>query len=153
MNKYLIQELVDLNFDTEYYPKLRCQKIQKTDVSKLAETIVSLTSGQIIAPDENIEDYMRDLMGLPPREKDDGMEEPEDAGIEDEEPESPDGTTPEDDMVKELEDLANQDGPEAYAEFMENLNTILEFAEGATFRGPLSEEHKKAISEALKKKY
>lgn len=150
MNKYLVQELVDLNFDTEYYPKLRCQKIQKTDVAKLAETIVSLTSGQIIAPDENIEDYMRDLMGLPAREKDDGMEEPGDMGIDDEEPEDP---TAEDDMVKELEDLANQDGPEAYAEFMENLNMILEFAEGATFRGPLSEEHKKAISEALKKKY
>ena len=70
INEYLVKELIDLNFDTDRYPKLRCQKITKTDVAKLAETLTALSGGGIIKTDESIEDYMRDLMGLPARDID-----------------------------------------------------------------------------------
>ena len=62
INKHLIRELVDMNFDTDKYPKLRCQKITKTDTEKLSNTIATLVGGGIINTDESIEDYMRDML-------------------------------------------------------------------------------------------
>ncbi len=146
MNKYLIRELVDMNFDTDKYPKLRVQTITKTDTEKLANTIATLVSGGIVNTDEPIEDYMRELMGLPAREEDmdDGTEETDEG--EDDMPED-DGV----DVVSELETLANGDTPEEEEEFHDTMETVLEFAESAIFRAPMTDETKKKISEALTK--
>ena len=147
MNKYLIRELVDMNFDTDKYPKLRVQTITKTDTEKLANTIATLVSGGIINTDEPIEDYMRELMGLPAREQGEAMEV-------DEETEDGDEAIPEDDgadVVTELETLANGDTPEDEEEFNDLMDTVLEFAESAIFRAPMTDETKKKISEALMK--
>lgn len=94
-----------MNFDTDKYPKLRVQRITKTDTEKLSNTIATLVGGGIINTDENIEDYMRELMGLPAREEMEDMEIEED-------PEDGDESMPEDDgadVVSELEALANSD--------------------------------------------
>lgn len=74
LNQYLVRELVDLNFDVKKYPKLRVQRISKQDMSKLADTINTLVAGGIINTDENIEDFMREALGLPARQKDEMME-------------------------------------------------------------------------------
>lgn len=77
MNNYLVRELIDLNFDTENYPILRCQKITKTDTEKIANTLSTLTSGGIIKADGDLEDYMRDLLGLPAKsEEEEPIEDP-----------------------------------------------------------------------------
>ena len=105
INKHLIRELVDMNFDTDKYPKLRCQKITKTDTEKLSNTIATLVGGGIVNTDESIEDYMRDMLGLPARSEDEMMEEEDDG-------EDGDEGMPEDDrmdVVSELETLANTD--------------------------------------------
>lgn len=141
LNQYLVRELVDLNFDVKKYPKLRVQRISKQDMSKLADTINTLVAGGIINTDENIEDFMREALGLPARQKDEAMEtEP--------------GEEPnDDDVMTQLEELAGgvtQDDEEAFAELagavVEFSETALEFvAKG----GHLSDETKKKISEAL----
>jgi hypothetical protein len=89
---------------------------------------------------------MRELMGLPAREKD--MEEDTDEmdDGEDDMPED-DGA----DVVSELETLANGDSPEEEEEFHDTMTTVLEFAESAIFRAPMTDETKKKISEALTK--
>jgi Protein of unknown function (DUF935) len=145
VNQYVIRELVDMNYNVEKYPKLKCQKITKIDNQKIADTISTLVGGGIITTDGNIEDYMRDLMGLPARE--------EDAEMEDAEQEPMDEMDDQDqaDMESELEDLANSDSPDAETEFNEMMEVILDFSEGATFRAPMSDETKKKISEALMK--
>lgn len=58
---------------------------------------------------------------------------------------------PEDEVITELEDIANSDMPEDEEEFADIMETILEFAESAIFRAPMSDETKKKISEALMK--
>lgn len=110
-------------------------------MSKLADTINTLVAGGIINTDENIEDFMREALGLPARQKDETMEtEP--------------GEEPnDDDVMTQLEELAGgvtQDDEEAFAELagavVEFSETALEFvAKG----GHLSDETKKKISEAL----
>lgn len=136
-----------MNFDTDKYPKLRCQKITKTDTEKLANTIATLVSGGIVNTDESIEDYMRELLGIPARSEDESIED--EMGGED-----GDESMPEDDgadVVSELETLANGDTPEDEEEFSDLMDTVLEFAESAIFKAPMSDETKKKISEALTK--
>lgn len=55
------------------------------------------------------------------------------------------------DVVTELETLANSDSPDAEEEFSDLMETVLEFAESAIFRAPMTDETKKKISEALTK--
>ena len=133
-----------MNFDTDKYPKLRCQKITKTDTAKLSETLATLVSGGIVNTDESIEDYIRDMLGLPARSEDEILEDEE--GMDEDIPED-DGA----DVVAELETLANGDTPEDEEEFSDLMDTVLEFAESAIFRAPMDEETKKKISEALTK--
>ena len=136
-----------MNFDTDKYPKLRVQTITKTDTEKLANTITTLVSGGIINTDEPIEDYMRELMGLPAREEGEVMEVDEECEDGDEAVLEDDGA----DVVTELETLANGDTPEDEEEFNDLMDTVLEFAESAIFRAPMTDETKKKISEALMK--
>lgn len=55
------------------------------------------------------------------------------------------------DVLADLQTLADSEDPADQEEFQEIMESILEFSEGVTFRGPLSEETKKKISEALMK--
>ena len=55
------------------------------------------------------------------------------------------------DVVSELETLAKTDGADAEEEFNDLMETVLEFAESAIFRAPMTDETKKKISEALTK--
>lgn len=148
INEYVIKELVDLNFDgVENYPTLKVQRISKQDISKLADTITTLVGGGIIKTDESIEDYMREMLGLPARSTDEAIAEEEGMDPDETDPENPEGT--QDDLVKELETMAQDDTD---GEFADTLETILDFSEVACEFAirHLSAEHKKAISEALK---
>lgn len=62
INKYAIPELVNYNFDSDLYPKL-CFK--PLNIGRLVNILKSLTDGKLIIPDNNIEEYIRDMLGLP----------------------------------------------------------------------------------------
>lgn len=74
-NKYVIEQLVDLNFDgVEEYPKLDFNGISRVDVEKLTNAYTALiTSGAVIASEAD-ERYLRELMGLPERDSSEDME-------------------------------------------------------------------------------
>lgn len=65
VNKYCIKQLVDMNFDVEYYPELRFTKIGKVDFEKIANALDKLITAKVVLPDGGLEDYMREQMELP----------------------------------------------------------------------------------------
>lgn len=71
INKNLIPELVDLNFnDIEEYPKLSYSGISDEDVKAIADAYSTLTSSKAVTPTEDDEQYFRALLGLPERKND-----------------------------------------------------------------------------------
>jgi hypothetical protein len=70
INRFLIPEIVDLNFNVETYPKLKFKKLGGVDYDKFATTLSTLTGSDLLKPDENIEDFLRESMDLPAREVD-----------------------------------------------------------------------------------
>jgi hypothetical protein len=71
INKNLIPELVDMNFnDVKLYPKLDFSGITKTDVAALGETYSKLVTAGGIVPTSGDEQYLRAMLGLPARTQD-----------------------------------------------------------------------------------
>lgn len=67
-NRYLIQELVDLNFDVpgaSYYPKLAHKKLGTTDYGTLSTVLATLTGSGIITTDPELETWARKELDLP----------------------------------------------------------------------------------------
>lgn len=72
INKNLIPELVDLNFnDVKTYPVLDYAGIDKVDIEALGNAYAQLVTAGAIKPTEDDEQYMRTAMGLPPRTQED----------------------------------------------------------------------------------
>lgn len=68
INKCLIKEIVDLNFDdVEEYPELDYAGIDDVDIQKLTTAYTSLTTAGAITPTENDQVYLRSILGLPER--------------------------------------------------------------------------------------
>jgi len=76
INKYAIQELVDLNFNgITSYPKLDFAGISRTDVDSLSVAYQRLTQSGGIKAIEADDTYLRKIMGLPEKTEDDTEEE------------------------------------------------------------------------------
>lgn len=77
VNKYAIKQLVDMNFDVEYYPELRFTNIGKIDYEKLSIALDKLITSKVVLPDNSLEDYMREQLELPavPEEEKEEREE------------------------------------------------------------------------------
>lgn len=72
INKNLIPELVDLNFnDIAVYPTLDYSGITKIDVQALGSAYSQLVTAGAITPTDEDQQYIRIAMGLPPRTQDD----------------------------------------------------------------------------------
>lgn len=68
INKNLVKELVDLNFDgIKDYPEIEVAGLTKTDVKNLSDAYSALSTAGAIHPTEDDEQYVRALMKLPPR--------------------------------------------------------------------------------------
>lgn len=65
INKNAIKELVDMNFNVTYYPKLEFANIGKVDFDRVATAVGTLVEKGIFLADQGLEDYLRDQMGLP----------------------------------------------------------------------------------------
>lgn len=75
INKNVIKELVDLNFNNvEEYPKLDYSGITKVDVEKLAKAYGDLVTAGALSPTDDDQQYLRATLGLPER-SDEDMEE------------------------------------------------------------------------------
>lgn len=86
-NRYLIPELVNLNYTTDTYPKLKFQKIGSVDYEKLANVLDKVLGG-MIDKDEEIEQFVREAFDLPQKKKDDTQ--PQDPKKPDQDPKDPD---------------------------------------------------------------
>ena len=77
INKYAIKQLVDMNFDVEYYPELQFSSIGRVDFEELSTTLSDLVSAKVIIPDGGLEDFIREKFELPevPEEKKEEREE------------------------------------------------------------------------------
>lgn len=107
INKNLIPELVDMNFDgVETYPVLDYSGITRTDVAALATAYASLVSAKGITPTAEDEQYMRAALGLPARTQDDetnNEEEMDGVDIDDEVADDEDPTEEVDDAAGKAE--------------------------------------------------
>lgn len=66
INRYLIPELVQLNFDdVTQFPELRYDKIWNADWNTISTSIASLVEKWIISPDDDLEQFMREAFNLP----------------------------------------------------------------------------------------
>lgn len=70
INKNVIKQLVDLNFDTDRYPKLKFESLEGKNVKDSIDMIINLVNGGLIKPDEALEDHIRVLADLPSKVED-----------------------------------------------------------------------------------
>jgi phage gp29-like protein len=78
INRFLIPELVDFNFDVEDYPQLKFDPLAGKDLEKFANIISTLIGAAAINPDEDLEDFLREKYELPSRMKEEEVEEVKD---------------------------------------------------------------------------
>lgn len=152
INKYIVKQLVDFNYDVTRYPKLRFQTLQTTDSKDLVDMVTSLVDSEILVVDDKLQDHFRDILDLPAKDatdsaiaEDDGIDTEEDptAGMSDEELQGLE------DELTQYEDDAEGD---QFASVVESIASYMEdVADAVEFRQPMSEATKKKISEALKK--
>lgn len=62
INTHAIPELVNYNFASDLYPTLTFKPMNNT---KLINTLKTLIDGKMVLPDDDLEDYLRDMLGLP----------------------------------------------------------------------------------------
>lgn len=64
VNERVIKTLVDLNFTTTAYPKLRAAKVGEIDLQRISESVSKLTEAGYITPRPNDENYFRRMVGM-----------------------------------------------------------------------------------------
>jgi phage gp29-like protein len=71
VNQYAIPRLLKLNgMDVSRAPFLTYGEVSHVDLTEISDFIMKLAQAGILAPDPKLEDYLRDLAGLPPAEHD-----------------------------------------------------------------------------------
>jgi len=65
VNKYVIKELVDMNFETEHYPSLSYWEIGTVNTNEIVTSATALVGAWLLTPDETLEQYMRKILDLP----------------------------------------------------------------------------------------
>ena len=74
-NTHAIPRLMALNgFDTARIPTLTYGQVTQVDLTELGSFLNNLTTSQLLTPDNNLEDYLRELAGMPTfRPQEDGL--------------------------------------------------------------------------------
>lgn len=71
MNQYAIPRLLKLNgMDTQRAPMLTYGEVSHVDLTELSDFVSKLAQAGILMPDPKLEDYLREMAGLPPAEHD-----------------------------------------------------------------------------------
>ena len=167
IDKYLIEDLVKMNFETDVYPHLTYDKIGTIDVQALTTALQRGVQTGVLTVTPDIEEVLRDAMNLPEFTGEalvdpamaDGILAELDADVMSMEmslmDEAPDAENPEEDGAPDEE--TPEEAAASYAKMdkktfiathgVELFNIMKAGAKGV----PLSEETKKKISDALKK--
>lgn len=164
LNRHLIQKLVDFNFDTERYPTIEFDKLGEVKITDFATAVSSLAGAGLITGDPSTEAAVREKVNLPPKKAEDMVDPEEEDGIDPNDPfggalDDPEDDEPEgdEDMLEPEEDTDEEQDVDLSEIFFSEIRSlselgadhvidVLQLAKGK----PLTEEHKKAISEALK---
>ncbi len=177
LNRELIPELVDLNFDIapgQSYPKLCFNKLGEVDIAKLSTALSTLAGAGMITPDEDLEEHVRKIFDLPKKVEVEATGEVDENGdpIVDEDTtemdqDANDTAAEEEAATAEAEAAATPEEEAANADSelskLEDELKTLEASEietiggsfseeeisSAIFRAPISEEAKRKISEGL----
>lgn len=168
INRYLIKKLVDYNFDTTVYPELSFEKIGNVDHNILTTSLQRAIQTGVLKPQPEDEVYLRDVMDLPEKSDSQAVDptlfdsmlmELNTAMGQLDGSMMPDAENPE-------EEAAPEEEPEQVAHDAWHLNkvafekkygkdSVAEFAfiiKAGRPGEPLSEETKRKISEALKRR-
>lgn len=112
INRFLIPELVDYNFDgVKEYPKITFEKLGVVDYEKISNILSTLAGSELLTKDEDLEDFLRTTLNLPARKKDEGTDENPEGGVavDPENPENPDAAgeamSPDDELDSLQEEL------------------------------------------------
>lgn len=65
LNKSVIKQIVDFNFNTNVYPSLNASKIETGNFSRVADAVTKLVGGGIVTNDNTLESHIRHLGRLP----------------------------------------------------------------------------------------
>lgn len=68
INSHAIPELVNHNFDSNLYPKLTFKPLNS---GRLINVLKTLTDGNLVIPDTDLEEWIRDMLDLPDKKVDD----------------------------------------------------------------------------------
>jgi hypothetical protein len=66
INTEAIPQLIEFNFNSDLYPKLCFKPLGN---NKILETLKNMVDGNLIIPDRDLEDWLRDMMELPEKSK------------------------------------------------------------------------------------
>jgi hypothetical protein len=71
LEKEIIQPLCELNFDMSdrEYPKMRASTLEDVNLKEIGALIYNLTLARALTPDDNLEQHLRRLAGMPSIEK------------------------------------------------------------------------------------
>jgi len=75
INSHAIPELVNHNFDSTLYPKLTFKPLNS---GRLINVLKTLTDGNLVIPDTDLEEWLRDMLDLPDKKVDDNTFVPKD---------------------------------------------------------------------------
>jgi phage gp29-like protein len=71
MNQYAIPRLMKLNgMDVSRAPYLTYGEVSHVDLTEISDFVTKLAQAGVLMPDPKLEDYLRELAGLPPAEHD-----------------------------------------------------------------------------------
>lgn len=65
INRYCIKPLVDYNYTTDHYPKLKASNIKEPDFTSMADAVSKLSKVGALTPDEEMENHIREVGKLP----------------------------------------------------------------------------------------
>lgn len=116
MNQYAIPRLMKLNgMDVSRAPYLTYGEVSHVDLTEISDFVTKLAQAGVLMPDPKLEDYLRELAGLPPAEHDGqnfGMPPmPQQGGMEPGELESPEAESEEEEMEEEELEVAEGTEP------------------------------------------
>lgn len=167
IDKYLIKDLIDFNFETPIYPHLTYDKIGAVDVAALTTALQRAIQTGVLTVDPELEAFVRDAMDLPEFTGEvlvdpalaDGILAELDVDVANMENSLIDEAPVDDPATPEDESAAAPEPEEAEASFKQMNKKTFIATHGAEVymliagvKGqPLSEETKKKISDALKK--
>lgn len=67
VNRYIVKDLIDLNFNVTEYPKLVAGEVSGESLTELAKALKDLIDSGAIVPTDEDEAYLRGILGLPER--------------------------------------------------------------------------------------